>query len=174
MVRQGVVEMFRSVLSTLTVLLLAVATTAGAQNASTPGAEGGPKVDQAWARATPGASRTGAAYFRIESPVDDRLTAVATPVARKAEVHTHVEENGVMRMREVEGGLALPAGKPIELKPTALHVMLMDLIKPLKAGEHFPLTLSFAHAMPRTVEVQVEPVGAMGPTRRSTPKPSGS
>src|ERR1700724_1256067 len=79
--------------------------------------DGGPKIDRAWARATPGAARAGAIYFRIESPTDDRLIGLTSPVAGKAELHTHLEENGIMQMREVEGGLAVPAGHELELKP---------------------------------------------------------
>jgi hypothetical protein len=126
-------------------------------------ADGGPRIDRAWARATPGAATTGAVYFRIESPVGDRLIGLASPVAAKAELHTTLEENGVMQMREVEGGLAVPAGQAIELKPGgALHVMLIDLNRKLKAGDSFPLTLSFANAGSREVTVTVERLGATG------------
>ena len=128
-------------------------------------ANSGPTVDRAWARATPGAATTGAVYFRVESPTDDRLIGLASPVAGKAELHTHTEENGVMQMREVEGGLALPAGKEVELKPGgALHVMLIDLQQKLKAGDSFPLTVTFQKAGARDVMVHVERLGAMGPT----------
>ena len=127
--------------------------------------DGGPKIDHAWARATPGAARTGAVYFRIESPIDDRLIGLASPVAGKAELHTHLEENGVMQMREVEGGLAVPAGQEVELKPGGLlHVMLIELNQKLKAGDSFPLTLTFEKAGSRDVTVKVERLGAMGPT----------
>ena len=127
--------------------------------------DAGPKVDHAWARATPGAARTGAVYFRIESPTDDRLIGLASPVAAKAELHTHLEENGVMQMREVEGGLAVPAGQEVELKPGGLlHVMLIDLNQKLKAGDSFPLTLIFQKAGALEVTVKVERLGAMGPS----------
>lgn len=118
-------------------------------------------VDRAWARATPGSATTGAVYFRIESPTDDRLISVASPVARKAEVHTHIEENGMMVMHEVEGGLAIPAGQTVELKSGGLlHVMLIDLKQKLAVGEMFPLVVTFEKAGPRTVMVKVERLGA--------------
>jgi periplasmic copper chaperone A len=127
--------------------------------------DGGLKIDRAWARATPGAARTGAVYFRIESPTDDRLIGLATSVAGKAELHTHLEENGIMQMRKVEGGLAVPAGHELELKPGGLlHVMLIELNQKLKAGDSFPLTLIFEKAGSRDVTVNVERLGAMGPT----------
>src|ERR1700722_5204891 len=127
--------------------------------------DGGPRIEHAWARATPGAARTGAVYFRIASATDDRLIGLVSPVAGKAELHTHLEENGVMQMREVEGGLAVPAGQEVELKPGGLlHVMLIDLNQKLKAGDSFPLTLIFQKAGSRDVTVKVERLGAMGPS----------
>jgi copper(I)-binding protein len=127
--------------------------------------QGGPRIDHAWARATPGSARIGAAYFTIESPVDDRLIGLSSPVAGKAELHTHIEADGLMRMQAVEGGLAVAAHQQVELKPGGLlHVMLIDLNQKLKAGDHFPLILSFEKAGRRDVTVKVEPLGAMGPS----------
>ena len=124
-----------------------------------------PRIDRAWARATPGSATVGAAYFRVESPLDDRLIGLSSPVAGKAELHTHVEENGLMRMRAVEGGLAIAAGQELELRPGGLlHVMLIDLNRKLRAGDRFPLVLTFEKAGPRDVMVKVEPLGAMGPS----------
>jgi copper(I)-binding protein len=152
--------MLKPRLTTFAAAVLLPLATMGAGNADTSG----PTVDRAWARATPGAATTGAVYFRVESPIDDRLVGLASPVAGKAELHTHIEENGVMQMREVEGGLALPAGKEVELKPGGpLHVMLIDLHQKLKPGDSFPLTLTFQRSGPRDVTVKVERLGAMGP-----------
>lgn len=124
---------------------------------------GGPRVDHAWAHATPGKMRIGAVYFTVESPTADRLVGVATPVAGKAELHAAMDGNGMMRMHEVKGGVALPAGGKIELKPGGMHVMLMDLKHPLKAGDSFPLTVTFEKAGAREVMVDVEKMGAMAP-----------
>ena len=123
------------------------------------------RIDRAWARATPGSATVGAAYFRIGSPIDDRLIGLSSPIAGKAELHTHIEENGLMRMHAVEGGLAVMAGQELELKPGGLlHVMLIDLHQKLRAGDRFPLVLTFEKAGPRDVMVKVEPLGAMGPS----------
>jgi periplasmic copper chaperone A len=149
----------------LTTIAAAVLLLSCATMRSGVAADDGPTIDHAWARATPGAARTGAVYFTIQSPIDDRLIRLASPVAGKAELHTHLEENGVMRMREVEGGLAVPAGQEVELKPAGLlHVMLIELNQKLKAGDSFPLTLVFEKAGSREVTVKVERLGAMGPT----------
>jgi protein SCO1 len=135
--------------------------------------DSGPTIDRAWARATPGSATITAAYLRIASPTGDRLLGLASPVARKAELHTNIQEKGVMQMRELKGGLVIPAGKPVELRPGGPeHIMLIDLKQPLKAGDHFPLTLIFEKAGPRDVTVSVEKLGAMGPSA-AAPAASG-
>ena len=119
-------------------------------------------VDNAWARATPGKSTTGAAYVTIRSPTADRLVAASTPAASKAELHTMSMSGMVMKMRPL-AGVDIPAGQPVTLAPGGMHIMLIGLKQPLQAGQSFPLTLSFDKAGTRTVAVAVEKVGAPGP-----------
>lgn len=117
-------------------------------------------VQDAWARASAGAATTGAAYVTLKAVTKpDRLIGVSTPVAGMAQVHDSVSEGGIMRMRGVPV-LQLPAGKTVALSPGGYHIMLMDLMHPLTAGQTFPLTLSFEHAGSRTVDVQVRAIGA--------------
>src|SRR5438093_302708 len=59
------------------------------------------QVKDAWARATPGKAENGAAYLTIVSPAADRLTALSTPVANKAELHSMITEGGIMKMRDL-------------------------------------------------------------------------
>jgi periplasmic copper chaperone A len=119
-------------------------------------------VDNAWARATPGKSETGAAYVTIHSPTADRLVAASTPVAKKAELHTMTMTDMVMKMRPL-AGIDIPAGQVVTLAPGGYHIMLMGLAKPLMAGQSFPLTLTFAKAGMRTVNVAIEKIGATAP-----------
>lgn len=121
---------------------------------------GSVQASDAWARASAGAATTGAAYVSLTAGQDDRLVSVSTPAAKTAEVHESTSEGGVMRMRPVTGGVALPAGKAVALSPGGYHIMMFGLQHPLKAGERFPLTLSFAHAAPVTVTATVRPIGA--------------
>ena len=121
------------------------------------------KIDHPWARPSAGAATTGAAYLTItEEGAADRLVSVSTPVAGTAEVHETINDQGVMKMRPVDG-LALVPGKPVTLSPGGYHVMLTGLKAPLKPGDSFPLTLTFEHAAPVTVTVKVEtpPAGRM-------------
>ncbi|MXR36434.1 copper chaperone PCu(A)C [Craterilacuibacter sinensis] len=115
-------------------------------------------IQHPWSRVMPAASVNGAAYFLIENTGKqaDRLLGAQTPRAKKAELHTHIHDNGVMRMREVEGGVAVPAGQTVKFAPGGLHVMLMGLNSPLQKGEHFPLTLKFERGGEVKLDVVVE------------------
>jgi periplasmic copper chaperone A len=140
-------------------VIAAVVLGAGAALAQT----GQLRVENAWARATPGGSQIGAAYLTIQSPTVDRLVAASTPVARKAELHTMEMSGMVMKMRPL-AGVDIPAGQSVTLVPGGMHIMLLGLKQPLKPGQSFPLTLRFAKAGTRTVNVAVETAGAAGPT----------
>ena len=135
---------------------------AAAVAATAIAAEDAVRIEQAWARATPGGATTGAAYLTIESREADRLVAVETPVAGRAELHSHAMESGVMKMRPVDG-VAVGPGQPATLKPGGDHIMLVGLTEPLRAGQSFPLTLYFAKAGTMQVTVAVEAAGT-GPT----------
>jgi len=142
-------------LALITALLLIAA--AAAQTGSV-------EVRDAWARATPGKADIGAAYLTLESPTDDRLTGLSTPVASTAQVHTMTMEGGVMKMNRV-AALDLPAGQPVKLEPGGMHIMLIGLTDKLRPGQSFPLTLSFEKAGKREVTVSVEKPGARGPEK---------
>ena len=128
-------------------------------------AAGKVEAQEAWARASAGAHKTGAAYLTILNHGDsvDRLVAASTPAAERAELHAHLHEGGVMRMRQVDA-IEVHPGEPMVLAPGGLHVMLMGLARPLKEGERFPLTLSFEKAGEQTVQVAVQKAGAAGPS----------
>jgi copper(I)-binding protein len=81
--------------------------------------------------------------MQLSARADTRLVEVSSPIAGVVELHEMAMEQDVMRMRAVKAGLALPAGKPVELKPGGYHVMLMDLKGPVKAGDVVPVTLVF-------------------------------
>ena len=128
-------------------------------------APGSLHISAPWARATAGVVRNGVAYLTIvnRGPQADRLVGVASPVARKAALHSHIFDGGIAKMRPVKAVVAEP-GKPAVLKPGGLHIMLMGLKAPLVAGTRFPLTLVFERAGEIEVEVVVEAFGAMKPT----------
>jgi copper(I)-binding protein len=120
-------------------------------------------VQGAFARATPGAARNGGAFMTIvnKGGQADTLIAASAPVAPTAELHTHIKDGDVMKMRAVEA-IEVPAGGTVKLEPGGLHVMFMGLNAPLKEGQTFPLKLKFAKAGEVEVTVDVKGVGAMG------------
>ena len=120
------------------------------------------EVSSAWARATPAKAETGIAYLTIRSPAADRLVAVSSPVAKKAELNSMEMSGMVMKMRPL-ASLDIPAGQPVTLKPGGDHIMLIGLNGPLREGQSFPLTLTFENAGAREVTVAVEKPGAAGP-----------
>ncbi|MDM0016791.1 copper chaperone PCu(A)C [Variovorax saccharolyticus] len=118
-------------------------------------------VRDAWVRQTvPGQSGTGA-FMKLTAPSGARLVGASTPAAGVAEVHEMKMEGDTMKMRELTSGLELPPRQTVELKPSGMHVMLMDLKQPIAKGGSIPMTLRFedARGAKSSLEVQV-PVGA--------------
>lgn len=97
-------------------------------------------VKEPWVRATVPQQKSTGAFMQLIAEQDARLVEVRSPAAKVVEVHEMAMENNVMKMRAVPA-LALPAGKAVELKPGGYHVMLIDLVAPIKEGERVPLTL---------------------------------
>jgi len=140
---------------------LAIANTASAQQGTAATAV---TVSSPWARATPGGAKVGAAYLELSAPkgAADTLVSAKSPVAGVVELHTHTHEAGVMKMRRVET-IPVAAGTKVALTPGGLHIMLMELQKPLKEGEAIDLTLVFEKAGEVVVKVPVLKVGSPGP-----------
>ena len=121
-------------------------------------------IESPWARASIGPAKAGAAYVTVvnHGSEADRLLAVETDVARRSELHTHLMEDGVMKMRPVEA-IEVDPGAPTVMAPGGLHVMLMGLKEPLKQGSQFPLRLIFERAGAVEIMVEVLEPAAMGP-----------
>jgi copper(I)-binding protein len=97
-------------------------------------------VTAPWVRATVAQQRATGAFMELASTEAVRVVEVRSPAAKIVELHQMRIENNVMKMQAVPA-LELPAGKAVELKPGGYHVMLIDLVKPLTAGERVNLTL---------------------------------
>jgi periplasmic copper chaperone A len=123
-------------------------------------------ISQAWSRATPNGAKIGTGYFTIENKgtTADKLVGVSGDISGKIEVHEMSMNNGVMKMRPVEGGVAIDPGKTVKLAPNGYHLMIMDLKGPLKQGDKLPLTLQFEKAGKVAVTLDVQGVGAQGPS----------
>jgi periplasmic copper chaperone A len=100
-------------------------------------------VQGAWTRATVQGQKATGAFMKLTAKEGAKLVSASSPVAGVVEIHEMKMEGDVMKMRAIPGGLDLPAGKAVELKPGGYHVMLMDLKTSLVKDTTVPLTLVF-------------------------------
>ena len=122
-------------------------------------------ISQAWSRATPGGAKVAGGYLTIENKGNaaDRLVSVSAEIAGKAEIHEMAMDNGVMKMRALDKGLAIEPGKSVKLAPGGNHLMLQELKGPFKQGDKVPVTLQFEKAGKVAVSLAVQGVGAQAP-----------
>lgn len=113
------------------------------------------RVDDAWARATVPGQDAGGAFMTLTADADISLIGITSPVAASAELHKMAMEKDMMTMRRVER-IDLPKGKPVQLAPGGLHLMLFGLKAPLKAGEQVPLTLTVRDAKGKTQKIETK------------------
>ena len=128
-------------------------------------------VEDAYVRAATPASLSAAAFMVLRNlgEEDDRLIAATSEAAARVSLHSHsAGDDGVMRMREIEGGIALPAGGAHVMARGGDHVMLMGLVAPLAQGGEVVLTLTFERA--GAVEVVVPVDHARKPGREGAAK----
>lgn len=131
------------------------------------------EIKDAWVRTAVQGQKATGAFMKITARDGARLIAVTSPVAGVTEVHEMKMDGDVMKMRAVQGGLDLPAGKTVELKPGGYHVMLMDLKAPLAKDSAVPLTLVFKDT--KGIESKVElkvPVAATAPGAKADGNPA--
>lgn len=119
------------------------------------------QIEDAWARESPPTVTNGAAYMTLTNEADamDRLVAASSEVAQVIELHTHTMEGNVMQMRQIDA-IEVKPGESTVLEPGGLHIMLIGLNEPLKAGQTFPMTLEFEQAGTIPIEVEVRKMGA--------------
>ena len=120
-------------------------------------------VKDAWVRGTVPAQKSTGAFMTLTSTEDAKIVAASSPVAKKTEIHTSMMMNGVNMMHSADA-IALPAGKPVELKSGGYHVMLMDLVRPVTPGETVPITFTVVGKDGKRTQVEVKaevrPLGA--------------
>ena len=115
------------------------------------------QVSQAWSRPAPqGGNGAGFAVISNSGPTADTLISVVSPVAARIEIHESMVMGGQAMMHPRPGGLPVPAGATVALKPGGWHMMLMGLKQPLRAGDHYPATLTFKKAGKVTVQFSVQ------------------
>jgi copper(I)-binding protein len=117
-------------------------------------------VENPYARAVPPTARNSGAFMviRNNSDQDRKVVDARSDVSEVTELHNHIHDNGVMRMRRVDF-IDVPAHASVELKPGSYHVMLINLKQPLKPHDpvHIDLTLDDGSTVP--VDLQARQVG---------------
>lgn len=122
----------------------------------------GPSVAKAWVRLPAVPGRPGAGYFTLHGgAVEDRLMAVASPQAAKAEMHDMSMTGGVMKMAPIEGGLIVPAGGDVMFDSGGKHVMLFDISSKVLPGGK--MTMTFTMASGKRLETEAAVIAAGDP-----------
>jgi len=142
--------------------------TSQAPSANAADAGTGIVVSEAWIRETPPNAAVAGGYLTLRSGSADRLLSVETPAAASVEIHEMSHEGGMMRMRELADGVELPAGSEVTLKPGGNHLMFIDPVEPVRAGQSIEATLRFANAPSQTVTFEVRPLAGDGPAADHT------
>ncbi len=122
-------------------------------------------IDHPTASPTRGTVPVNAGYLTIINAADapDRLLSASSPDAARVELHEHVRAaGGMMQMRKVQGGVAVPARGQVSFAPGGLHLMIFNPKAPLRDGGYFPITLTFQRAGTVEVVAMVETPSASG------------
>lgn len=112
-------------------------------------------VREAWIAQPPPGTEVLAGYLELEAHQDDRLRAATSTFAGRIEIHAHSHVDGVMQMRQLRDGVALPAGEVVRFEPHGLHLMLFDPEHRPAIGERIQIGLDFAQAGQLLVEFEV-------------------
>ena len=123
------------------------------------------EIGHPWSRATLPNAPVAGGYMTITNTgtAADRLIGGATPAAADVQIHEMTMDGDVMKMRQIEGGLEIPAGETVTLAPGGFHLMLTKPVKRLMEGDRVPLTLRFEKAGTVEVELVVDKPNARGP-----------
>ncbi len=114
-----------------------------------------PVVSESWIKTTIPGGAVSAAYMQIKSATPSKLIKAESPAAGLVEIHDMKMNAGVMEMKALDA-IDVPANKAVILKPGGMHVMLMNVKKPINKGDKIPMTLTFEGANKKTVLVTLE------------------
>jgi len=146
------------ILSTLLTL-----TTLGATVSAHDYKVGSLTIDHPYARSTPPSSPVAGGFMTITNTGTeaDRLIAGTSTFADTVEIHEMVMVDGVMKMNQIEGGLEIPAGETVELKPGSYHIMFIGLQEQLKPDERRKGLVKFEKAGDIEIEFLVKDIAKM-------------
>jgi len=123
----------------------------------------GVKVIDPYVRAVPPGASATAAFMGLKADNSGvALIKASSDAARSVELHTHIHDNGVMRMRPVDK-IVLKKGEVVTLQPGGLHVMLIGLTKPVKPGDSVDIELQFSDGTKQQISAPVRKIEMMMP-----------
>ncbi len=116
------------------------------------------EINDLWVRGSVPGQTNGAGYMLINNPtgVSDRLLSAQSEASTRLELHTVITENGVAKMRQVQG-IDIPAKGSAKLAPGGFHMMFLQLTGPFKQGDLIPVVLKFEKAGEVRVNFTVKP-----------------
>ena len=125
--------------------------------------DGALEVHDAWVRPTNGRKTSAGAYFMLHNTGEDAVAIIGATsnVSTITDLHETKEVDGVMRMRPA-GDLVIAPGAHLAFEPGGLHVMLIDLERPLAAGETITVTLDLLNHDPVEITVPVQATAPEG------------
>lgn len=120
------------------------------------------QVSNAYARAVPATQKNSGIFMTLmnKGHMEHAVVRASSKAAENVELHTHINDGGMMRMRPIDK-IDVAAGGHTELKPGGLHVMLIGLTGSMEEGGMVHLTLEFEDGSSTMVMVPVKKVQAM-------------
>lgn len=116
------------------------------------------EIEKAFARSAIKDQRNSAVFMHISNKGSDAaLVRASSDAAKVVELHTHVNDSGVMRMRKIDK-IDLPAGQKVVLKPGGLHVMFIGLNRDLNVGESVDVDLEFSDGSHKQITAPIHKV----------------
>jgi len=116
-------------------------------------------IDKQYVRATPPHAKNSAAFLMLTNNTDKeiKLVAVSSDIAERVELHNHIKEDGMMKMRQVEE-VTIAANGNTSLQPGGYHVMFLGLKKDLTEGENVDIRLFFDNGDELNIEAPVKKI----------------
>jgi copper(I)-binding protein len=119
-------------------------------------------VDGAYVRAVPPGQMNSAAFMHLTNHDNQNLSLITatSDAAKNVELHTHTQDNGVMRMRQISE-IKLPSEQKVTLQPGGMHIMLIGLTRNLSAGENVSLSLTFSDGSQQSLQIPIKDIMPM-------------
>jgi len=119
----------------------------------------GVSVDEPYVREVPPGQMISATFMTLKNDTDKDIALIkaSSDVAKNVELHEHVHEGGMMKMRQVPK-IIIPAHGITELKPGGYHIMLIGLQRKIKSGDKVTLNLEFDNGNKETITATVKKV----------------